>query len=316
MFAICIEASHRKGMGHLFRMLNFANFLKKQNERFIFIINNNNKTKEILKYNDLPFETVNLNNNRINWEKDIVSRHKIIYWINDRLKTTKHHALKVKELNIKLITLDDFGSGSQLCDISIYGLPLKGNFRGKKILKGLDYLILNNKIERYKKERVTVNKILVTLGGSDTHGITIKVLKLLKKYKISATIHLGPSFLHNEELENILTKDYKVITYIPSLISEFAKYDLAITGGGITPFEANASGLPCLIIANELFEIDNGLFLESINSSRFLGHYENMNKDVFSNLNILDINLMSNNGMQKLNIQAVKKIYKSIKTLK
>ena len=43
MFAICIEASHSKGMGHLFRMLNFTNYLKKQNEKFVFIINDNDE---------------------------------------------------------------------------------------------------------------------------------------------------------------------------------------------------------------------------------------------------------------------------------
>ena len=34
MFAICIEASHSKGMGHLFRMLNFSKFLKTKNKDF------------------------------------------------------------------------------------------------------------------------------------------------------------------------------------------------------------------------------------------------------------------------------------------
>jgi len=300
-------------MGHLFRMLNFSVFLKSQNEKFIFLINDDNKLKNILKLNNVSFEIVKLNNNQINWERDIVLRHKIIYWVNDRLNTTKQHALKVKQLNIKLITLDDFGSGARLSDISIYGLAHKGNFKGKKILRGIDYLILDKEIDLYKKKRSQVKKILVTLGGSDTYGVTIKVLKLLKKYKIKATIHLGPSFLHEEELQKELTKDYKTITYIPSLIREFSKYDLAITGGGITPFEANASGLPCLIIANELFEIDNGFFLESLNSSKFLGHYYNINEDIFSNLNILNINLMSRNGMQKLKTQAIKKIYKNIK---
>ena len=49
MFAICIEASHSKGMGHLFRMLNFTTYLDKQNEKFVFFINDDSKTKQILK---------------------------------------------------------------------------------------------------------------------------------------------------------------------------------------------------------------------------------------------------------------------------
>ncbi len=234
--------------------------------------------------------------------------------MNDRLETNKQHAFNIKESNIKLITLDDFGSGAGLSDISIYGLSInQGCFQGKKILQGVDYLILNKEIDRYKKKRIDVKKILVTLGGSDTYGVTIKILRLLKKYHIGATIHIGPSFMHKEELKKELTKDYKVVTFTPSLIKEFAKYDLAITGGGITPFEANASGLPCLIIANELFEMENGFFLERMKSSRFLGHYKSIDETIFSDLNILDINLMSQNGMQILNTRAVEKIYKNIK---
>ena len=312
MFAICIEASHSKGMGHLFRMLNFSKFLKTKNKDFIFIINNNEELINILKSHDIAFEIVNLDDDKRNWEQNIASRYNIVYWVNDRLETTKQHALNVNQSNIKLITFDDFGTGANLSDISIYGLANKGNCQGKKILQGVEYLILNDEIDIYKKSRFSIKNILVSLGGSDTYGVTIKILKLLKKHHIQATIHIGPSFLHNNALKQELTSDYKVKAYTPSLIKEFSNYDLAFTGGGITPFEANASGLPCLIIANELFEIENGYFLESVNSSRFLGYYQDIDETIFSNLNCLDINLMSQNGMQILNTNAVEKIYENI----
>ena len=48
-------------------------------------------------------------------------------------------------------------------------------------------------------------------------------------------------------------------------------------------------------------------------SSRFLGYYKSIDETIFSDLNILDINLMSQNGMQILNTRAVEKIYKNIK---
>jgi spore coat polysaccharide biosynthesis predicted glycosyltransferase SpsG len=312
VFAICIEASHSKGMGHLFRMLNFSKFLKTKNKDFIFIINNNEELINILKSHDIAFEIVNLDDDKRNWEQDIAARHNIIYWVNDRLQTTRQHALNVNQSNIKLITFDDFGTGANLSDLSIYGLANKGNYQGKKILQGVEYLILNEEIDLYKKIRTGVKKILVSLGGSDTYGVTIKILKLLKKHHIQATIHIGPSFLHNNALKQELTSDYKVKAYTPSLIKEFSNYDLAFTGGGSTPFEANASGLPCLIIANELFEIENGYFLESVNSSRFLGYYQDIDEAIFSKLNSLDINLMSQNGMQILNTNAVEKIYENI----
>ena len=39
------------------------------------------------------------------------------------------------------------------------------------------------------------------------------------------------------------------------MAEEMSRHDLAVTGGGMTPFEANAAGLPCIVVANETFEI-------------------------------------------------------------
>ena len=316
MFALCIEASHSKGMGHLFRMLNFSTYLDKQNEEFVFFINNDNKTKHILNNNNINYETVDLFESQSNWENDLIGKYEVDFWINDRLNTTEKHSLNIKKNHIKLITFDDLGSGAKNSDINVCGLFFNNsNLQGKQILKGKNYLILNSEINAYKKERTGVKNILVTLGGSDTYGVTVKILKILKKYNIKATIHTGPSFKHLDELNLELTSDYEVISFIPSLIKEFNKYDLAITGGGVTPFEANASGLPCLIVANEIFEVANAEFLDGIETSKFIGYYDDLKEGIFDRLDKIDINSMSKNGMKKLNTNAMSEIYKEIKQL-
>ena len=316
MFAICIEASHSKGMGHLFRMLNFTTYLDKQNEKFVFFINDDSKTKQILKNYNINYEIVDLLENQSNWENDLINKYNIKYWINDRLDTTKKHSLNIKENHVKLITFDDLGAGAKNSDINVCGLFFNNsNLQGKKILKGENYLILNSEIDAYKKERTGIKNILVTLGGSDTYGVTVKILKILKKYNIKATIHTGPSFKHLDELNLELTSDYKMINFIPSLIKEFSKYDLSITGGGVTPFEANASGLPCLIVANEIFEVANAEFLDGIETSKFIGYYDDLKEGIFDRLDKIDINSMSKNGMKKLNTNAMSEIYKEIKKL-
>ena len=316
MFALCIEASHSKGMGHLFRMLNFSTYLDKQNEEFVFFINNDNKTKHILNNNNINYETVDLFESQSNWENDLIGKYEVDFWINDRLNTTEKHSLNIKKNHIKLITFDDLGSGAKNSDINVCGLFFNNsNLQGKQILKGKNYLILNSEINAYKKERTGVKNILVTLGGSDTYGVTVKILKILKKYNIKATIHTGPSFKHLDELNLELTSDYEVISFIPSLIKEFNKYDLAITGGGVTPFEANASGLPCLIVANEIFEIPNAEFLDGIETSKFIGYYDDLKEGIFDRLDKIDINSMSKNGMKKLNTNAMSEIYKKMKQL-
>ena len=313
MFAICIEASHLKGMGHLFRMLNFSNYLKKLNQEFIFIINDNDKTKEILSNHNLLFEVVYLDDYKSGWELDLIEKYSIKYWINDRLDTKIDHTKYLVSKDIKIITFDDLGAGAENSNLNVCGLFFNNNsLEGKKVLKGTDYLILNSEIDDYKKVRHSLTNVLVTLGGSDTYCVTLKVLSLLKKFKIKATIHIGPSFNNLDVLKKELTDDYEFISFIPSLMEEFSKYDLAITGGGVTPFEANASGLPCLIIANELFEIPNGSYLEDIGSSIFIGYHDTINETILNNMNKINIHELSKNGLLKLNTNAVEKIYKEI----
>ncbi len=73
--------------------------------------------------------------------------------------------------------------------------------------------------------------------------------------------------------------------------------------------------MPCLIIANELFEIQNGEFLNKIKSSKFLGFHENIDESLFSDIKNLDIKRMSENGMKNLNTKASENIFKEIKKL-
>lgn len=312
MFAICVESSHKKGMGHLFRMINFVKILQKKDEQFIFLINDNENSKHVLKKSNILYKTVDLNDFSSSWEMKLIKEYDIKYWINDRLETNIEHTQNILQTKIKLITFDDLGMGAKNSHLNICALFDKSDLEGHKILKGVDYLILNPEIIKYKKKREKLNNILVTLGGSDTYGVTIKVLKILKKNKINATIHIGPSFEHNKELNEEINDEFKVISYVPSLIEEFTKYDLSITGGGITPYEANASGLPCLIIANEIFEIPNAKYLQSIGSSIFLGFHENINESFFNELEKINLSQMSQKGLSTIAVGAIEKIYKEI----
>jgi len=297
-------------------MLSFSKYLEKQNEEFLFVVDSNKKTHDIITENNIPYEVIDLIDYSSNWEDIIINKYNVKYWIDDRLNTDHRHSLNIKNTNAKLITFDDLGNGAKYSDINICGLFVDtDDIEGKIVLKGVEYLVLNDEIDQYKRERESIRHILVTLGGSDTYGVTIKILKILQKLNLSATIHIGPFFNHKADLAEILTEDYVVIENLSSLIKEFSNFDLAITGGGITPFEANASGLPCLIVANEDFEVPNGHLLENLGSSKFLGFHTDIDDGAIKNISELNINKMSLSGISSLKTKAVEKIYGRILNL-
>ena len=309
MLAICIESSHARGMGHLFRALNMIEFFGTQKIQYVVFINPDDKAISILRQKSIRFEIVDVHDLTTQWETKLIEKYKITTWMNDRLDTDIKHAQNIKDNHIRLITFDDRGTGSSLADLNIAALVFehKGKLAGRRVLTGVEYLVLNKEIDKYKRLRTKCENIIVTMGGSDTNGVTMKVIAILQKYNKKATIILGPSFLHWESLRKSLNDNFVVKVGVPSLIQEFAKYDVAITGGGVTPFEANASGLPCIIIASELHEIEIGRYLEQTGSSVFAGFHENINAEIVSME--FEIEKMSKSGMALIKTNAIEKIY-------
>ena len=314
MYAICIESSHQKGLGHLFRAINLISYLSDHEVPSVIFTNEHKHSEAILSDKGINFELVSLQDIKSNWELRLIEKYGITVWINDRLDTEIRHAQNVKRARIKLVTFDDKGSGAALADLHFAPLAFEGSEKlmGKAVFHGLDYLVLNREIAKHRRFRTSPDHLLVTLGGSDTYGVTLKVVEWIKKQRKSATVVIGPAFEHRDKLCRILPAGYELKNSVPSLIQEFSFHDLAITGGGVTPFEANASGLPCFIIANEQFEIPAANYLHQIGSSAFVGHWSELREDFLDHT--MDIEKMSRIGMEKITLKGIENIHREIQT--
>ena len=315
MFGICVEASHQRGMGHLFRVLNLCQELNIRNIPFRIFINKNNAAQKILDQHNFPFEVVPLESHKNDWQKILISKYGIKLWIDDRLNTDVCHAEQVKSCCIPLVSFDDRGSGASLVDLNVAALSFDETepLQGKKVLCGIRYLILNPEISRYRHVRSKLKSIVVSMGGSDTYGVTIKVIKLLKLAGLTATVIVGPDFQHDKELAEVLDSSFLLKCAVPSLIEEFSYHDLAITGGGITPFEANAAGLPCVVIANEDFEIPVALGIAKLGGAVFAGHHSKIDASKLSELMLIE--KMSRLAIERIDLGGVVRIMNEIETL-
>jgi spore coat polysaccharide biosynthesis predicted glycosyltransferase SpsG len=315
MFGICVEASHQRGMGHLFRALNLCKGLSERGLPFHIFINKNEASQTILEQRNLPFETVPLDSAKQDWQQKLIHQYGIKAWVDDRLNTDINHATQIKECDIALVTFDDRGSGARLADLNIAALAFDETelLEGNKVLRGPCYLPLNPEIARYKRLRNEQNRIVVSMGGSDTYGVTVKVIRLLKAAGRGATVVVGPAFQHENELNSVMDSSFQLKRALPSLMEEFSHYDLAITGGGITPFEANAAGLPCVVIANEDFEIPVGQGLAKLGGALFAGHHSQIDADLFTQ--DLPIKKMSQLGMERIDLNGTARILDEIEAL-
>jgi spore coat polysaccharide biosynthesis predicted glycosyltransferase SpsG len=314
VLAICIESSHARGLGHLFRALNLADALGQRGHAVCFIMNDDAVSAGILKARGRTPLTVDLADTTSGWEAALAAEHDFSMWVDDRLDTAHEHAAQVKAIGLPLVTFDDLGGGAALADLHVAALAFDGApLAGKRLLTGVDYLVLNPEIAHYQRLRHALGSLLVTLGGSDTYGATVKVVAALAKKGLGATVVVGPGFAHRPALDAALTDAFTVLVSVPSMIEEMSRHDLAITGGGITPFEANAAGLPCMVVANEEFEVPVGMALERLGGAVFAGHHSAFDLSALDGP--LPIERMSQAGMRHVGLGGAAKVVAAMEGL-
>jgi spore coat polysaccharide biosynthesis predicted glycosyltransferase SpsG len=300
VFALCLEASHARGYGHLYRVLRLATELRQRGVRVILVSNQDANALQLLEQAAFPVISVPDLRSADDWESPLVSRHAIRVWVNDRLSTDEAHAQRLLATGARLATIDDQGTGAALADLHV--APLAALERkeppGRRVLSGMDFLILDPVIARLRRLRVRADRWIVTLGGTDTYGVSVKVVRLLRDFIDRATVVVGPGFQHLAQLREVLPASYELKQGVPSLVEEFSRHDVAVTGGGITAFEACASGLPTVVIANEPHEHSAGKYLERLGCARFAGEHSELGAAPFKSA--LDVERMSKAGMAAL----------------
>ncbi|TAX70644.1 glycosyl transferase [Rhizobium leguminosarum] len=312
MFVFCIESSHARGMGHLFRSLTLATELRSRGHSVLFLANDHPNSLRIIRERGFDVALYDLAA-VTGWENGFIEPDaSSSVWINDRLNTQRSHSEAIKRLGAKLVTFDDRGDGAELADINICALLFERTegLKGNDVRLGVEYMILNPEIAAFRRLRQSLASILVTLGGADTYGVTVRVAKWLSNKPFPVTIVTGPSFQHMAELEEVVATAapdrFKLLNQVPSLAAEMHGHDLAITGGGVTPFEACAAGLPCVVIANEPFEIPVGRALEELGAAFFAGHHTAFDLGILEKP--IPIRTMSETAMTKVDLGGVGRV--------
>lgn len=314
MIALCIECSNTRGMGHLFRALLYADHLRDDQCPFIVLVNSDKTAIQILEEKNIDYVVVDYEDLDSHWENKIIKKYGITCWINDKFDTSFEMGSHIKETNIPFFVIDDVGKGERFADVSFAGMlfPTKKVYLSDHVEKGIEYIILNPEISKYRRERKTLDKILVSLGGSDTYGATVGVVRALVQYGIKADIHIGPEFAFMDDLQKVNKKSFRILQRVPSLIELYNEYDFAITGGGVTCCEAMASGLPCAIIANEDHEINTAMYFEKRGSCVFFGKHDSWDEKKLQKIDGIDLAKMSRTGMDLFPLDAVDRIFNII----
>ena len=294
--------NHKMGMGHVYRMLNLANLLKKRGHNILFLLPA--WTEGVKKITEYKWKIIEIPIDRFEQEqayRQLLDDCIFDCIIVDALDVSKNIMKLFREKTKLLLSLDNIGEGRFLSDILINILyKREPKLKKPKIeINSFDYLILNENFKKFNlKEKIInkeVKKILITQGGSDTYGVVPKIMEELNKLpmELECDVLIGPAFKHHEELiSSIRNSDLKINIEenIRKTWELFYDVDIAISGGGMTLFELLCVGVPCIVLTQEYKEMETLNFLNELKLIDMLGLYERLQDGDILNVTIELIN--------------------------
>jgi UDP-2,4-diacetamido-2,4,6-trideoxy-beta-L-altropyranose hydrolase len=172
---------------------------------------------------------------------------------------------QVRRDGLRVLAIDDYGHAEHYAADLVLNQNLharEGLYQARQpyteLLLGTRFALLRREFSKWhgweRKVPEMARKVLVTLGGSDPDGVTLKVVEALGKIRVpglEAVVVVGGGNPWRSELEAAArrvdcTIDLRVnVTDMPGLM---AWADVAVAAGGTTTWERALMGLPSLVI--------------------------------------------------------------------
>lgn len=290
---IRVDGNTQIGLGHIYRGIALAEMLK-DNFTIQFITKTNSTISPII---DAGFNYTLLPENleifkEPEWYKQNIDNNCII--VLDGYNFTEDYQQKIKNLNFKLIYIDDLAKGIQKADIVINHCPgiKKTDYKTEvytQLALGLDYVILRPSFLKAAKQKRVISEIdtaFVCFGGADENDFTFKVSQALVEISQIKKINvvIGDAYRYSSIFE--LQKKYKKINVYKNLsekelVKVMKDSNLAIAPASTISLEAAFMRLPIILgffVENQR-KIYRGLIEKKI--AYPLG---NLNEKDFSNL--------------------------------
>jgi UDP-2,4-diacetamido-2,4,6-trideoxy-beta-L-altropyranose hydrolase len=230
---------------------------------------------------------------RINPDDEV--RQKADLLVVDYYGLDHDYESKMRKYARKIMVIDDLANRQHDCDILLdqtygraaddYKTLVPGHC---EILTGIDYVLLRKEIRQMRdkaleKRRSTtkVERILVSLGGSDPQNYSLKALEMIVKSEFQGKIDVVLGFTStNREALEAYTLEHKLdVTFHVNADMAQLMYDadLCIGAAGSSVWERLYLGLPQVLIQTA----DNqALILRNLVSAKNFGVYVDINMEL------------------------------------
>lgn len=263
------EGHLKLGMGNIFRSIRIAKKLQERYNANIKFILEPTSLIGIKKILDAGFKVEMVEFSKIRQYFKHINSFRPHIVINDVLNLEEAYMKELKKFNLLTVNFEDkaLSTTRDYADLVFNSLyddkETKTNY-----YHGPKYSAISDSFKNIKKKKTNkeCKNFLLTFGGSDPSGFTIKVSKILNKIDdVHVTVFLGPSFGSHQQLYDLLKyldKDKFTIKYdVEYNPKDFENIDMAIASGGHTCYELAAAGIPTILLCQNDLEKERGTFI-------------------------------------------------------
>ena len=263
------DASAQIGFGHLIRCLALAEVLRDEQSLGITFVTRPSEAASRLISQQRHRHWI-LDENLDAWDQleAKVSQDKadvLVLDVRDGVRPPRLESLQ-RKTGALLVDIDDPEDKRLVCDLLFYPpVPQLDHmdWAGLKGTKhaGWDWLLLRKQFHEAHQRRVAVPLvsqdrpvILVTMGGSDPAGLTLKASAALAN--VPGCFHvlfvLGGAFCHDEAFEEQLSKvsySYEILRSVDAMADLMLRVDLAVACFSVTAYELATVGVPSIFLS-------------------------------------------------------------------
>lgn len=233
-------------MGHIKRAILLAGKLRYKYD-IIFIMKNFPDGVGFVKGLGFEVITIAVNENSDRTLKDLCEKYKTTKLVIDLYDCPYTSFFEyTRSKNIKTIVFDLTGKFSQDADILINDTLVKEftvypklSGKTRKYL-GPKFFVMDDNVNLVPI-RETIKNIMVTTGGSDPAGLSLKILRSMPEilFKFNINVALGPLFTEHKDVLKIVGSRTSVKVYDnpPNFLELLSHQDVVITSAGRTLYE-------------------------------------------------------------------------------
>jgi spore coat polysaccharide biosynthesis predicted glycosyltransferase SpsG len=291
----CTEASEKIGFGHFMECLSIATKLSNNGIKISFLINENKSAIRFLNNLGL-FYHVYTDFSEIN---SFLKKNDFLTCITNLRSVPLDLMKKIKQQRIKSIVIDELGNKPIIADVLINGAVVEEWYKyiypdkKPKTYFGPRYMILGENFLKYhNKEKEITGTVLVSMGGVDRSGTTLKLIKALKIFSgVEKKVVIGPGFYREDELNIIkikLDESFELLYDIKDLSNLIYESDIIFSAGGNTLHEAACVGTPAVVLWEDWHEKEQAEWFAKKGATINLGSGITLKEgDIIKTVNIL-----------------------------